>query len=130
MKRAAELLRTVIETAQNGAINGDPECRQFFIDPYSNFRGMCAYMGLEPDIVARKVLAKTKRDIRFRLKSEGYKSSYYYNNLERERRRARERYRSYRRAPIFPIVGRTHDWGTSYCSASRSILNRATCRVR
>src|SRR5579885_3189563 len=115
MKRAAELLRTVIETAQNGAINGDPECRQFFIDPYSNFRGMCAYMGLEPDIVARKVLAKTKRDIRFRLKSEGYKSSYYYNN---------------RRAPIFPIVGRTHDWGTSYCSASRSILNRATCRVR
>ena len=92
-KGCRELLRTVIETAQNGAINGDPECRQFFIDPYSNFRGMCAYMGLEPDIVARKVLAKTKRDIRFRLKSEGYKSSYYYNNLERERRRARERYR-------------------------------------
>gem|GEM_PF-4775510 len=46
-KGCRELLRTVIETAQNGAINGDPECRQFFIDPYSNFRGMCAYMGLD-----------------------------------------------------------------------------------
>jgi len=64
----------------------------FSLTPTAIFAA-CALIWAWTDIVARKVLAKTKRDIRFRLKSEGYKSSYYYNNLERERRRARERYR-------------------------------------
>lgn len=58
MRFELELFRQVIDLAAYEAVKGDPDARQFFSDPTSNFRTMCEYLELEPENIARAVLER------------------------------------------------------------------------